>query len=133
MSVVVPEIREPIKTPLTPSTRSHPNHTFHTLTREAAFLHPPKDRSDVPALDELVAPHIESFNALFESPDGGPGLLALAIKDVGEKVVFDGQERGQGNRLSSESRSLLPLAVLAEQARSAQALDLLHWVVYPDE
>ena len=54
--------------PLAPTTASSSKDTtsFHTLTRERAFRHPPKVGSDVPALDELVAPHIDSFNALIE-------------------------------------------------------------------
>ena len=54
--------------PLSPSlaSSSKDNTTFKTLTRERAFRHPPVDSSDVPLLDELVKPHIESFNALIE-------------------------------------------------------------------
>ncbi|RXK38794.1 DNA-directed RNA polymerase I subunit RPA2 [Tremella mesenterica] len=78
--------------PLSPSS-SKDHTTFHTLTRERAFRHPPSDRSDVPALDQLVAPHIESFNALLEGgTEDGRGLLAIGIEEVGEKVVFDGKE-----------------------------------------
>ena len=98
-----PSFREPIKTPIQPDTVSFSSQSFHTLTREAAFLHPPTNKSDIPALDELVAPHIESFNALLEDPVTGKGLLALAVDDIGAKVVFDGKKPGQGNRLSSES------------------------------
>lgn len=90
--------------PLQPSSKSHPSHSFHTLTREAAFRYPSKSGADIPALEELVAPHIESFNALLEDPsaEGGKGLLALAVQDIGEKVVFDGKERAEGKRLSSQ-------------------------------
>lgn len=98
----------PIPNVLTPSTRSHPAHSFHTLTREAAFLHPPANASDIPALDQLVAPHIESFNALLEDGAGGKGLLALAIDDIGHKVVFDGPNPGEGNRLSCECERTPP-------------------------
>lgn len=66
--------------------------TFHTLKRERQFRHPPADSSDYPALDELVAPHIQSFNALTEDDTGmGKGLIGLGLEDIGEKVVFDGQ------------------------------------------
>jgi hypothetical protein len=70
--------------------------TFSTLARESAFRHPPTDGSAFPILNEFIAPHIESFNALFDDSglpfgDGdGRGLLSLAIKDIGERVVFDG-------------------------------------------
>jgi hypothetical protein len=97
----------PIANPLKPDSKSFPSQSFHTLTREAAFSYPPTDRSDVPALDELVAPHIESFNALMEDGEnGGKGLLALAVQDIGAKVVFDGKKPGTGNKLSSKSPSM---------------------------
>jgi DNA-directed RNA polymerase I subunit RPA2 len=92
-------------------------HTFNTLAREQAFRSPPSGSSTSPILNEFVAPHIESFNALFDDSglpfgDGdGRGLLSLAIKDIGERVVFDatGQSasgsnhEGWGNRLSSKN------------------------------
>ncbi|KAL6307197.1 beta and beta-prime subunits of DNA dependent RNA-polymerase [Sparassis latifolia] len=95
------------------STRSTGS-TFHTLTREKQFKNPPKKGSVVPILNEFVIPHLESFNALFDDSglpvgDGdGQGLLSLAIKDIGERVVFDGKGeigsesglKGWGNRLS---------------------------------
>ncbi|KAI0717958.1 beta and beta-prime subunits of DNA dependent RNA-polymerase [Fomitopsis betulina] len=88
--------------------------TFDTLTRERQFKSPPKDGAVVPILNEFVRPHLESFNALFDdsglpSGDGdGRGLLSLGIKDIGERVVFDGKGEigsesgltGWGNRLS---------------------------------
>ncbi|CAE6454657.1 unnamed protein product [Rhizoctonia solani] len=87
---------------------------FDTLRREDAFRNPSKTSNEVPILQELVAPHIESFNALFDDSnltleDGdGKGLLSLGIKDLGPKVVFDGAgtlgeasgAAGWGNRLS---------------------------------
>ena len=81
--------------PLSPSsatTSSHPDtSTFHTLTRERAFRHPSFSSSDIPALDQLVAPHIESFDALIED-EAGKGMLQLGVEDLGERVVFDGRE-----------------------------------------
>ena len=68
---------------------------FNTLKREESFRHPTNDGHTVPILNEFVAPHIESFNALFDDsglPEGdgdNRGLLSLAVKDIGEKVVFD--------------------------------------------
>ena len=92
------------------STREHVplNDTFGTLKREKTFKRPAIDGSTVPILQEFVAPAIESFNALFDDsglPNGdgdGRGLLSLAIKDIGEKVVFDGKQSvnaGWGNRM----------------------------------
>lgn len=91
--------------------------TFNTLAREKLFRCPPKDGSTYSILNEFVAPHIESFNALFDDSglpprDGdGRGLLSLALKDIGERVVFDGNGQidsesgptGWGNRIRSLS------------------------------
>ncbi|KAJ6561460.1 hypothetical protein DFH09DRAFT_1159999 [Mycena vulgaris] len=83
--------------------------TFNTLAREEAFRNPPKNGSTHSILNEFVAPHIESFNALFDdsglpSGDGdGRGLISLGLQDIGERVVFDGDgkvdNRGWGNRM----------------------------------
>lgn len=81
--------------------------TFKTLTRERQFRHPPINASDVPALDELVKPHIESFNALIEDAgNDGKGLLQLGVEDIGWKSVFDGrsdEDKPWGNKISCES------------------------------
>ncbi|KIM75007.1 hypothetical protein PILCRDRAFT_79465 [Piloderma croceum F 1598] len=88
--------------------------TFNTLAREESFRNPTSKGSTVPILNEFVAPHIESFNALFDdsglsSGDGdGRGLLSLGIRDIGERVAFDGNGSvgsesgvtGWGNRMS---------------------------------
>jgi DNA-directed RNA polymerase I subunit RPA2 len=103
-------------------------HTFNTLARESTFKHPPTGSSVFPILNEFVAPHIESFNALFDDSglpfgDGdGLGLLSLAIKDIGERVVFDGARQsasgesnsGWGNRLSSENLDFCYLSISTE-------------------
>ena len=93
------------------SARSNPRPTFDTLAREEAFRSPSETSSVAPSLGELVAPHLESFNALFDDSglhtgDGdGCGLLSLAIKDIGERVVFDrpydSESESWGNRMSS--------------------------------
>lgn len=83
-----------------------PRSTFRTLERENEFKNPSKTGANVPMLDQLVAPHIESFNALFEDA-GSQGLLQTAVDDIGSRVVFDGlgqpgQASGQagwGNKL----------------------------------
>ncbi|OJA08010.1 hypothetical protein AZE42_01099 [Rhizopogon vesiculosus] len=88
--------------------------TFNTLQREESFKNPSKLGATYPILNEFVIPHIESFNALFDDsglPKGdgdGRGLLSLGLKDIGERVVFDGNgeigtesgHRGWGNRMS---------------------------------
>jgi DNA-directed RNA polymerase I subunit RPA2 len=96
--------------------------TFNTLAREEAFRSPPKDGSTYSILNEFVAPHIESFNALFDdsglpSGDGdGRGLISLGLEDIGERVVFDGDgkvdNRGWGNRMRSEAQVLMTFWVL---------------------
>lgn len=92
------------------SERSHREPTFNTLEREKLFKFPPKQGSSYKILNEFVAPHIESFNALFDdsglpSGDGkGKGLLSLGLEDIGERVIFDGtgQSTGTwGNRMKS--------------------------------
>ena len=90
--------------------------TFDTLRREKLFKQPPKKGSSYQILNEFVAPHIESFNSLFDdsglpSGDGdGKGLINLALKDIGERVIFDGSRAegtsdGWGNRMTGESSS----------------------------
>ena len=84
--------------------------TFNTLEREKSFRCPPSKGSTYSILSEFVAPHIESFNALFDDSglpagDGdGKGLLTTALKDIGERVVFDstGKDGSDwGNRMRS--------------------------------
>ncbi|CAG8971469.1 hypothetical protein HYALB_00002053 [Hymenoscyphus albidus] len=59
---------------------------FDTARRENLFRHPPKDHSAYPLLKDAIAPHVESFNALF----GEDGLIARGLKDIGTKYYFDG-------------------------------------------
>src|SRR5262245_4021710 len=72
---------------------------YNTLRREHLFRNPPTDHTAYPALQIVVDPHIESFNAVFK--DGG--LLDHGILDIGTKVYLDG-DRGdpptQRNALS---------------------------------
>ncbi|KAG7885007.1 hypothetical protein KL938_001264 [Ogataea parapolymorpha] len=71
---------------------------FRTLEREHRFKNPPKDRSAFQMLYDAVRPHVGSFNALTEGPDGG--LLNLAVKDIGTKTIFDTNDAtGSGNKL----------------------------------
>ncbi|KAF8915242.1 DNA-directed RNA polymerase I polypeptide 2 [Mucidula mucida] len=82
--------------------------TFDTLEREHQFRHPTPKGSTYKILNEFVTPHIESFNSLFDDsglPTGdgdGKGLITLGLRDIGEKLVFDGSgssEGGWGNRM----------------------------------
>jgi DNA-directed RNA polymerase beta subunit len=72
--------------------------SFDTLRREHSFKHPSSSKSEYPALQEAVQPHIDSFNAITAD-----NLLEIAIKDIGKKTVFDhkgNQNGGRGNRLT---------------------------------
>ena len=64
-------------------------HEFDTLRRENLFRNPPKDHSAYPALQAAIAPHIESFNALFEKD----GIIAQGLLDIGTKTYLDGDDR----------------------------------------
>jgi len=86
--------------------------SFRTLDREKAFSHPSADAHKYSAAQELVQPHVDSFNALFEGAprpdgtlDGSKGLLDLGVKDLLPKVVYDhkGVEGSLGNRLECAS------------------------------
>lgn len=98
--------------PLSPSQATSSRHpdksTFGTLTRERSFRHPNTQGPDYQALEELVRPHIESFDALTEGDeDGTPGLLQLGVNDIGEKVVFDGkasEDMPFGNKITCGSK-----------------------------
>lgn len=87
------------------------NDTFGTLERQRIFSKPSKGASEYPALQELVEPHINSFNALFEGVEGTKGLLDLAIADLPPKVIFDGREGKEsswGNKLECRRALLHP-------------------------
>lgn len=91
------------------------SHEFETLRRQDLFQNPPKDRSAYPVLQAAIAPHIQSFNAVFEKG----GLLSQALRDIGTKTFFDGDEKAGPlgkNRLNVRikeiivEKSLLPSA-----------------------
>ncbi len=64
-------------------------HEFDTIRRENLFRNPPKDHTAYPALTAAIAPHVESFNALF----GKDGLIAQGLLDIGTKTYLDGDDR----------------------------------------
>jgi len=95
-------------------------HSFETLKREKNFLQPPSKGHINPILDQLAAPHIESFNSLFDDSGlergdtDGKGLLSLGLRDIGQKVVFSGagsSENPRGAKLASTKVSN-PLSML---------------------
>src|SRR5438045_1285514 len=65
------------------------SHEFDTIRREALFRNPPKDHTAYPALKAAIAPHVESFNALF----GKDGLVSQGLLDIGTKTYLDGDDR----------------------------------------
>ncbi|KAF7294234.1 DNA-directed RNA polymerase subunit beta [Mycena chlorophos] len=77
-----------------PAPRRQP--TFNTLAREEAFRNPPSKDATYPILNEFVAPHIESFNNLFDDADRR-GLISLGVENIGKRVVFDGSGRESGS------------------------------------
>jgi DNA-directed RNA polymerase I subunit RPA2 len=88
--------------------------SFRTLDREKAFINPSSVETKYSAPQELVAPHIHSFDALFEGAPTGPGgaisqsegLMHLGIKDLLPKVVFDrrmAEDASEATRLESAS------------------------------
>ncbi|KAL7770611.1 hypothetical protein CFE70_000549 [Pyrenophora teres f. teres 0-1] len=90
--------------PSTVATKPRPQWStkFDTLRRHDLFRNPPKDETAFPMLAEAVAPHTESFNAIFCAG----GQLSEAIRDIGTKIFLDGdpyaapEEAGTRNRLS---------------------------------
>ncbi|KAF2102220.1 beta and beta-prime subunits of DNA dependent RNA-polymerase [Rhizodiscina lignyota] len=78
----------PSQTPRTSSTATTAQwtHQFDTIRREKLFRNPPTDRTAYPSLAAAIDPHVQSFNAYFETD----GLLQRAIEDIGTKVILDG-------------------------------------------
>ena len=110
---------------------------FRTLERESRFINPPKDKSAYPLLQEAVQPHIGSFNALTEGLDGG--LLNLGVKDIGEKVVFDGKPLNSEDEITNSGYLGNKLSVSVEQVSIAKPMSndgvssAVERKVYPSE
>lgn len=58
---------------------------------------------DHPALEEIVKPHIASFDCLTDMNGDGTGLLQLGVQNILPKVVFDGKKRQDATPGSSAS------------------------------
>jgi DNA-directed RNA polymerase I subunit RPA2 len=82
-----------IDDPLHPAGPSSSKHTFKTLERERMNRHPSETGMDHPALEEIVKPHIASFDALTDMNGDGTGLLQLGVQNILPKTVFDGKKR----------------------------------------
>ncbi|KAJ3076254.1 hypothetical protein HDU98_004867 [Podochytrium sp. JEL0797] len=81
------------------------NTHFHTTFRQTQAIHPSKGKPHHARTAALSAPHVESYNTIFNF--GGPGsdgLLDRAIKDIGSKVVFDGNTLAPGANLKSMNK-----------------------------
>ncbi|CCE64264.1 hypothetical protein TPHA_0H00540 [Tetrapisispora phaffii CBS 4417] len=85
---------------------------FRTVERESRFINPPKDKSAYPLLEEAVKPHVGSFNALTEGEDGG--LLNQGVKDIGEKIIFDGKNTGADSETANSGYLGNKLAISVE-------------------
>lgn len=128
-------------------------YTFHTLRTQNRFENPSETEFEHPDLQALVAPHIESFNALWSadptvaSPnqDGssmankaglgeGVGLLEKSMRNILPRVIFDAtpEDIAQGkfgNRLQFHMESVtLSKPTSSEKGRSA-----LQSRIYPTE
>ncbi|CAO1628454.1 unnamed protein product [Sympodiomycopsis kandeliae] len=94
--------------PYTPRSEYPDPFTFNTLDYLDKYKNPPKEQFVNPSLQDLIAPHIESFNALFSTdpsisstPDhsspavatthhaAGAGLLDKAVAKLPSRVAFD--------------------------------------------
>lgn len=77
--------------------------SFNTLEREKLFLNPSSKKLGVPRLQEIVKPHVDSFNCLLEPPT--KSLLNFAIDDIGVREIFDvpSESLVAGNKLSSNN------------------------------
>ena len=59
---------------------------FHTLEQQERFSNPSDKKSHYKLLHDAIDPHVQSFNAIFEGPEGG--LIDLGIQEIGKKVIY---------------------------------------------
>lgn len=83
-----------------PSTGSKWSTEFDTLKRQRLFRDPPADKTAYPTLAATIAPHIESFNAIFADK----GQLYHALRDIGTKTFFDGDPNTPHSPASPRNR-----------------------------
>ncbi|KAJ3330285.1 hypothetical protein HDU76_006036 [Blyttiomyces sp. JEL0837] len=88
----------------TPSPTPFPS--FQTLERQKESILPSKKGPHYSRLAQVSKPHVDSFNSIFFHGNGnksvtgvdgdvaamGSGLLAMAVADIGKRVVFDGDQ-----------------------------------------
>ncbi|EEB08423.1 DNA-directed RNA polymerase I complex subunit Rpa2 [Schizosaccharomyces japonicus yFS275] len=104
--------------------------SFHTLERERIFKNPPKDKSSFPLLQAATKPHVESFNALTEG-----GLLNLAVKDIGEKTVFDSVTQNEDGSMSFGNRMTFRVdeVQIAKPMLSSRERTSINRKIFPSE
>ena len=77
--------------------------TFRTLERQSESLNPSSKSVHYPKLSALSAPHVESFNSIFDL-GGSPGILERAVLDIGKLAIFDTKtEDASPNKLESNA------------------------------
>ncbi|OLY82623.1 putative DNA-directed RNA polymerase I subunit RPA2 [Smittium mucronatum] len=75
---------------------------YRTLERQNFAINP-TDQFEYPDLQKLGAPHINSFNRIFESAGKGmPPLIDLAVKEIGETTIYDYNENYVGSKLGNK-------------------------------
>ena len=112
-------------TPSAPSAKLNPS--FQTLIREHSFRYPSTKKSEFPALQEAVQPHIDSFNAITAD-----NLLEIAVRDIGKKTIFDykgEKNNGRGNKLTFWLEDIQ----LSRPALSSRERKSLNRRLYPAE
>lgn len=103
---------------------------FDTLRRQHLFANPPTDRTAYPLLAEAIQPHVQSFNAIFD------GLLAHGLKDIGTKVILDGnpltasEEGVRRNRLYVRIREVF---LVKPQIPPTNKYNIKHREILPSE
>ncbi len=71
--------------------------SFKTLDRQNQALNPSSTGPHYPHLANISAPHVESFNSIF---DGSASILEKAIQEIGMITVFDAkQEETSPNKI----------------------------------
>ncbi|TPX33860.1 DNA-directed RNA polymerase [Synchytrium microbalum] len=74
--------------------------SFENIKRETLSLNPSDKKPHYARLSKISAPHVESFNALFQWGTSTAGLIDKAVADIGHRVMFDTPvtENGPGER-----------------------------------
>jgi DNA-directed RNA polymerase I subunit RPA2 len=111
--------------PPPPTAKTKPS--FRTLIREHSFKYPAAEKSEFPALQEAIQPHIDSFNAITAD-----NLLEVAIGDIGKKTVFD-HKSNDNNGLGNKLTFWLEDVQLSKPALSSRERKSIQRRVYPAE